>query len=76
MFRTPLCPSSGAFSAAHAVSGPVWCLVRCVLQPCCVVAVTTQQDLRTQRTKHHTGPETACAAEKAPDDGHNGVRNM
>jgi len=27
-------------------------------------AVTTQQDWRTQRTKHHTGPETACAAEK------------
>ena len=23
-----------------------------------------QQDWRTQRTKHHTGPETACAAEK------------
>jgi len=32
-----------SFSAAHAVSGPVWCLVRCVLQSCCVVvtAVTT-----------------------------------
>ena len=54
-----------SFSAAHAVSGPVWCLVSCVLQSCCVVpAVTTQQDWRTQRTKHHTGPETACAAEK------------
>ena len=54
-----------SFSAAHAVSGPVWCLVRCVLQSCYVVtAVTTQQDWRTQRTKHHTGPETACAAEK------------
>src|SRR5215475_5448823 len=54
-----------SFSAAHAVSGPVWCLVRCVLQSCCVVtAVTTQQDWRTQRTKHHTGRETACAAEK------------
>ena len=26
--------------------------------------VTTQQDWRTQRTKHHMGPETACAAEK------------
>ena len=26
-----------SFSAAHAVSGPVWCLVRCVLQSCCVV---------------------------------------
>jgi len=40
-----------SFSAAHAVSGPVWCLVRCVLQSCCVVtAVTTQQDWRTQRT--------------------------
>jgi hypothetical protein len=26
-----------SFSAAHAVSGPVWCLVRCVLQPCYVV---------------------------------------
>jgi len=23
-----------SFSAAHAVSGPVWCLVRCVLQSC------------------------------------------
>ena len=34
-----------SFSAAHAVSCPVWCLVRCVLQSCCVVtAVTTQQD--------------------------------
>ena len=31
-----------SFSAAHAVSGPVWCLVRCVLQSCYVVtAVTT-----------------------------------
>jgi len=29
-----------------------------------VVIVTTQQDWRTQRTKHHTGPETACAAKK------------
>ena len=47
------------------VSGPVWCLVRCALHSCCVVtAVTTQQDWRTQRTKHHTGPEIACAAEK------------
>ena len=27
-------------------------------------SVTTQQEWRTQRTKHHTGPETACAAEK------------
>jgi len=26
--------------------------------------VITQQGWRTQRTKHHTGPETACAAEK------------
>jgi len=26
-----------SFSAAHAVSGPVWCLVRCVLQSCYVV---------------------------------------
>ena len=51
-----------SFSAAHAVSGPVWCLVRCLLQSCCVV--TAQQDWRTQRTKYHTGPETACAAEK------------
>ena len=31
-----------SFSAAHAVSGPVWCLVCWVLQSCCVVtAVTT-----------------------------------
>ena len=52
MFRTPLCPSSGA-SQLH-------------MHACYVVtaAVTTQQDWRTQRTKHHTGPETACAAEK------------
>jgi len=28
------------------------------------ITVTTQQDWRTQRTKHHTGPETAYAAEK------------
>jgi len=28
-------------------------------------AVTTQQDWRTQRTKHHTGPETACAADSS-----------
>ena len=53
-----------SFSVAHAVSGTVWCLVRCVIQSCYVVAVTTQQDWRTQRTKHHTGSETACAAEK------------
>jgi len=68
MFRTPLCPSSGA-SQLHMQS----------LVPCgawFVVSsspagghnsyntVTTQQDWRTQRTKHHTGPETACAAEK------------
>ena len=33
-----------SFSAAHAVSGPVWCLVLCVLQSCCVVTVTTQQN--------------------------------
>jgi len=42
-------------------------LFRGVLQSCCVVtavAVTTQQDWRTQRTKHHTGPETACDAKK------------
>jgi len=26
-----------SFSAAHAVSGPVWCLVRCVLHSCYVV---------------------------------------
>ena len=26
-----------SFSAAHAVSGPVWCLVRSVLQSCYVV---------------------------------------
>ena len=51
-----------SFSAAHAVFGPVWYLVRCVLQSCYVV--TAQQGWRTQRTKHHTGPETACAAEK------------
>ena len=38
-----------SFSAAHAVSGPVWCLVRCVLQSCYVVTVvTTQQGWRTQ----------------------------
>ena len=30
-------PIIRSFSAAHAVSGPVWCLVRCVLQSCCVV---------------------------------------
>ena len=31
-----------SFSAAHAVSAPVWRLVHCVLQSCCVVtAVTT-----------------------------------
>jgi len=60
-------PIIRSFSAAHAISGPVWCLVRCVLKYCCVVtAVTTQQVWRTQRTKHHTGPETACAAEKLP----------
>ena len=53
-----------SFSAAHAVSGSVWCLVCCVLQSCYVVTVTTQQDWRTQQTKHHTEPETACAAEK------------
>ena len=54
-----------SFAAAHAISGHVWYLVRCVLQSCYVVtAVTTQQNWRTQRTKHHTGPETACAAEK------------
>ena len=28
-----------SFSAAHAVSGPVWCLVRCVLQSCCVFLI-------------------------------------
>ena len=54
MFRTPLCPSSGT-SQLHMQS----------LVPCgawFVVSssprtVTTQQDWRTQRTKHHTGPE-------------------
>ena len=30
-----------SFSAALAVSGPVWCLVRCVLQSCYVVTFTT-----------------------------------
>ena len=35
-----------------------------VLLCCNYGAVTTQQDWWTQRTKHHTGPENACAAEK------------
>jgi hypothetical protein len=38
MFRTPLCPSSGAFH--HCNMQPlvtVWCCVGCVLQPCSVV---------------------------------------
>jgi len=30
-----------SLSAAHAVSGPVWCLVRCVLQSCYVVTAVT-----------------------------------
>ena len=59
-------PIIRSFSAAHAVSGPVWCLVRCVLQSCCVVtaAFPCVCDTEPQRTKHHTGPETACAAEE------------
>ena len=35
-----------------------------VLKSLNFIYATTQQDWRTQRTKYHTGPETACAAEK------------
>jgi hypothetical protein len=36
-----------SFSAAHAVSGAVWCLVRCVLQSCYIVtAKSTTRDQR------------------------------
>ena len=66
-----------SFSDAHAVSGPVCCLVRCVLQYCCVeTAVTTQQDWRTQRTKAPHGTRDCICSWEAPDDGHSGVRNM
>jgi len=51
MFWTPLCPSSGA-SQLHMQS----------LVPCGAWFVGLEW--RTQRTKHHTGPKTACAAEK------------
>ena len=43
-----------SFSAAHAVSGPVWCLVRCVLQSCCVVTVLLQHS----RIGGHNEPST------------------
>jgi len=54
-------PIIRSFSAAHAVSGPVWCLVRCVLQSCYVV-----QHSRTGLYMFRTPcrPETACAAEE------------
>ena len=45
-----------SFSAAHAVSGPVWCLVRCVLQSCCVTILTTV--LQHSRTGGHNEPST------------------
>ena len=38
-------------------------LLSCTCSPWSHV-VLGSQDWRTQRTKHHTGPETACAAEK------------
>ena len=61
MFRTPLCPSSGAsqLHMQYLVPCGAWFVVSSSPR-----TVTTQQDWRTQRTKHHTGPETACAAEK------------
>ena len=42
-----------SFSAAHAGSGPVWCLVRCVLQSCCVSV-----QLQHSRTGGHNEPST------------------
>ena len=55
MFRTKLCPSSGA-SQLHMQS----------LVPCGAwfVVSSSPPGLEDTRTKHHTGPETACAAEK------------
>ena len=42
-----------SFSAAHAVSGPVWYLVRCVLQSCCIVT-----QLQHSRNGGHNEPST------------------
>ena len=42
-----------SFSAAHAVSGPVWCLVRCVLQSCYVVTAGLEDT--TNQAPHGTG---------------------
>ena len=52
-----------SFSAAHAVSGPVWCLVRCVLQSCYVVTaalscVTKKQQLQHSRTDEEAAVTT------------------
>ena len=58
-----------SFSAAHVVSGPVWCLVRCVLQSCYIVtAGRTQQDWRTQRIKHHTVCNKSIIQETNPTE--------
>ena len=45
-----------SFSAAHAVSGPVLCLVRCVLQSCYVVTAYNIAGLedRTNQAPHGT----------------------
>ena len=72
------------FSAAHAVSGPVWCLVLCVLQSCFVVTAvfscvsssynTAGLEDTTNEAPH--GTRDCMCSGKAPDDGQNGVRNM
>ena len=46
-----------SFSAAHAVSGPVWCLVRCVLQSCYVVTAAFSCVTRLQAVKHLRVPD-------------------
>ena len=50
-------PIIRSFSAAHAISGPVWCLVRC--PPVLLHSKTGEHEPSTTQ-----GPKTSCAAKK------------
>jgi len=70
MFRTTLCPSSGAeeYYTVVAACG-IWCSI---LQTGHIALSTTpEQQLKNRSTKYHRQQYSS-----APDDGHNGARNM
>jgi hypothetical protein len=81
MFRTLLCPSSGAF---HRCTCSLWLRCGVVLDayssPALLLlplAVTTEQGLEdATNTTPHRNQRLHVQWWKAPDDGHNSVRNM